>query len=310
MDAEQLQRELQGLQRGRGVARPHVRTWAGPLLRELLQDTPDKDEETLRTELASRLVDAAMALPTDLRYLFLVAAGIESDEPLLTQRLSGAGHVLDRDARTLSRYLRKAEALLASLLIQSDGEQDQPYDSGAWTTTRLSLDIDLTRPQPLASLTQVVRSLRSDQTEFRHTVAVAEAPPPGSHPRVAARSGCRLERLEALSERSWVAVFAVPPIARGRSLQVQFDVQFPNRGSLLPFAAFAPIRPCASFDVRVALGDPPPTTDVWRVDAVPPPLVTDRPRDTQPLTLDAGVGSASFTALRPGFAYGIAWSAS
>ena len=299
--------ELQALQRGRGINRPRLKQWAGPLLQQLIGGSSDGSEQGQREALVALLSDGALALPTDLRYLFLVACGIESDEPMLQQRLAAAGEVLDRNPRSLSRHLRRAEALMAELLLQTQQETD-PYDTGGWATTRLVLDIRMDLPRPRAAITQVIRATRENQREFRHTVAVALPTPAEEAPTVKAVSGCRLVQLEPLSNRSWVAHFAVPSIDRGRSHSVAFETDFPGRGHLLPFAAFAPIRPCASMDVRVGFGTPPFTTSVWRVNAIPPPLITDRPRGRTYISLVDGVATASFTNLRPGYAYGLAWS--
>lgn len=299
--------ELQALQRGRGINRPRLKQWVGPQLQQLISGASDGSEQGEREALVALLADGALALPTDLRYLFLVACGIESDEPMLQQRLAAAGEVLDRNPRSLSRHLRRAEALMAELLLQTQQETD-PYDTGGWATTRLVLDIRMDLPRPRAAITQVIRATRDHQREFRHTVAVTLPTPAGVAPVVTAVADCRLTRLERLSDRSWVAVLAVPTTHRGRSHRLSFEVEFPGREYLMPFAAVAPIRPCASLDVRVQFGDPPLTTSVWRVDAVPPPLVTDRARGQRDLVLTDGMASADFTHLRPGYAYGLAWS--
>jgi hypothetical protein len=307
MDTRRVQAELQALQRGRGVGRSRVRSWLGPGLSHLLDLSPDATDEELREQLITNLVDAVQALPTDLRFLFMVASGIESDEPLLKTRLSEASRVLDRDSRTLSRRLRQTEALLAGLLSQS-ASAESPYDAGGWTTSRVVLDIHLERELPLARVTQVVRSTRDGQAEFRHTVAIPLSAPTDQEVSVRAVAGCNLAALRRESDRSWVALFELPrPIARGRSHALAFEVEFPDRRCLLPYAVFAPVRPCASCEIRVSLGEPPAATTIWRADTVPPGIVTDlpaRPRVVHPID---GVVSATFTGLRPGFAYGIVW---
>ena len=254
------------------------------------------------------LTDALRALPRDLRYAFSVAVGLESDRHLLKDRLQAAGKVLDRDPRTLSRRLRQAEALLASELLQADRKLNRTYESGPWALSRLVLEIDLSRERPLATVSQVLRPLQDDLSEFRHTIAVAAPLPPSEAPVVTAGAGCRLRAVERVSDRSWVAVLDVPPVLRGRSLELSFQVEFPHRNSLLPFAAFSPIRPCASLDVHVQFGDPPVAAHVWKVNEMPPALVTDRPLGARNVPLPGGLASVSFTGLRPGFAYGLAWS--
>ena len=308
VDAGDLQRELQALQRGRGLRRPHVRNWVGPILCELAGENAPASEETLRDSVTALLTDALRARPRDLRFVIGVAIGLESDRPLLKDRLQAAGKVLDRDPRTLSRRLRQAEALLASELLQADRELNRTYESGPWALSRLLLEIDLDRERPVATVTQVVRPLQDALTEFRHTIAVAAPLPASEAPVVTAGPGCRLRATERVSDRSWVAVLDVPPVPRGRPLELRFNVEFPHRSSLLPFAAFSPIRPCASFDVHVQFGDPPVAAQVWKVNELPPALVTDRPLGARNVPLAGGLASVSFTGLRPGLAYGLAWS--
>lgn len=309
MGGGRLREELQALQRGRGVRRPGIRTWLGPLLCGLVAPHPEAvSDRQLREQLVELLVDAAQALPGDLCGLFLVASAIESDEPLLKKRLEWASTRYDRDARTLSRYLRRAEALLAELLIQAAEEVESPYDSGAWVTTRMEPALSVDRPRPVARVGQVIRSTREDLAEFRQTVAVAVPPVDDVEPVITGLQGCVLTGVRRASDRSWIATFDVPPPQLGRSRTTLYEVEFPDPESLQPFAAYAPLRGCASLEVRVQFDPDNIPAAIWRVDAVPTALVTDRPRGARSLTPREGRVAAEFTGLRPGYAYGLACS--
>ena len=305
MDTGILRAELQALQRGRGVARPHVERWAGPTLLGLVKATCPTDKQP-GEHLVNMLIDAVLSLPTDLRFLFLMAAGIKSDEPLLKNRLLAAGRVLDRDPRTLSRRLREAEALLADLLLQGSEPEPSVYETGGWLTSRLALQIDAYRRRPRVVVSPVLRATRDRQTTYRYTIAVGVAPAADEEPVVTGLEGATMLSMGRASERSWIVTFAVPPVSRGRSHEASFEVEFPDRRYLQPFAAFAPIKPCVSLDVQVDFGQPGVAAESWRVDTVPPALVTDKAGGAQALGHE-GVVTASFTGLVPGYAYGIAW---
>lgn len=300
---DSLGRELQALQRGRGLSRPDIHAWIGPELRRLIAGADRLTDTELRAQLGLLLSDASLSLPRDLAYLFLIAAGIDSDGRFLRDRLAEAGQALDRDPRTLSRRLREAEFLLASVLAEEPPATAS--DDDPWMTTRAEMNLDLRGTRPVMIVHQVLKATTEAPTQFRAVLAAA-APLVPDDLKVEVVEGGSLVSLEPLSERSCAAVASVPPTGLGRAHAIQYRIEFPTREHLFPFVLFSPVIPAISFDALVRF-DPRERPRIWEVDAGYGPLAGERPLGAEFLTPADGVVEAHFTQLRPGLCYGLAW---
>jgi hypothetical protein len=99
------------------------------------------------------------------------------------------------------------------------------------------------------------------------------------------------------------------PLAMGE--EHEFTVVFTSRPRLQtrPYCTLTPFRPCESFNLTVRFDRTDPPESVWRLDGLPPRMVTEYDPGRNEFDIDAiGEVNASFSDLRPGLAYGIGWS--
>lgn len=307
MDAIELAAELQAVQRGRGLGRSGVRDWIGPLLLDQLNVPPETEDAALREQLAALLIDASANLPRDLRFLFLVAVGINADAPLLKDRLTKAGQVLDRDPRTLSRRLRQAETLVASNILARAEAAASPFDPRGWLPTSASSVIDLSGP-PVVTNRYVLRALREHRT---HQLVVS-IPGTASHrgqPAVAGLDGCHVSEVRRLDDFTWQVTLDLPaPVRWGQQCAIGCRFEFGTRDRLSPYALMAPIVSVSSWDLRVDLGEPRAVSRLWLIDRVPAPLIHEDHSGISELDPVAQrVIERRFENLERGFAYGVRW---
>lgn len=160
-----------------------------------------------------------------------MAVGINADAPLLKDRLTKAGQVLDRDPRTLSRRLRQAETLVASNILARAEAHGVPL-----------------RPAGLAADLRVV-GLRSERPAGRHEPVRAAGPagtphPPArvsipgtaSHwgqPAVAGLDGCHVSEVRRLDDFTWQVTLDLPaPVRWGQQCAIGCRFEFaPATGS-------------------------------------------------------------------------------
>lgn len=307
MEAIELAAELQSVQRGRGLGRSGVRGWAGPLLLEQLNLPPEAEDAALREHLSALLIDASANLPRDLRFLFLVSVGINSDAPLLKDRLAKAAQVLDRDPRTLSRRLRQAELLVASNIVARSEAAASPFETRGWLPTSASSSFDLSGP-PVVVTRHVLRALREQRT---HQLVVS-IPATASHreqPIATGLDGCTVTEVRRLDDFTWQVTLALPGVVRwGQQCALGCRFEFGTRDRLSPYALMAPIASVASWDLRVDLGEPRAARRLWLLNRVPAPLVHEDHSGITELNPAADrVVEHRFENLDRGFAYGMRW---
>ena len=147
MDRDELAEELKALHPGRGVRRPRVKDWLGPRLADILGVTDASSDKEVRAALVGLLKDHTEKLPTDLRWLFRLAAGMTLDQPMLKVRLEFAEQKLDRSSRVIRRHLREAELLVAdSILAAAPTETPSFFSQDGWRWGHQWMHLDLADP--------------------------------------------------------------------------------------------------------------------------------------------------------------------
>lgn len=132
MSREGLLRDLKALHHGRGIRRAKVRSWLGPELADILGVAPHHADADVRVALARLLARHSQPLPRDLRHLFRLGVGLETDLPYLEDRLGEASEQYDRSTRVLRRRLRDAEILVADALLRERAPAGAWWDSQGW----------------------------------------------------------------------------------------------------------------------------------------------------------------------------------
>mgnify|MGYP000949235043 FL=1 len=305
MDVTELAKELQALQRGRGLERPRAQDWVGPQLRQALKAAPDLPDAELRELVTGRLVEAAAELPRDLRYLFLSALGLNNQAPMLKERLALVAAALNRDPRTLSRRLRHVEELVAARLAEQLHEERGTVDPQGWLHESVSMFGDLSVSPPRVGFSYVSvasRPLDSFVQVIGMTSTAADA-----EPGIIETRGCRLRSIVREAELLWAAYFDVDPTPRGARRTLSFQVTFPELHNLAPFLVLGPVVFMKRIEVGVDLGEPPVADAVWLLDRVPTSLITDIPHTRAPLADPGRVVRVAFDRPQIGFAHGLAW---
>lgn len=278
MDASLLRKEIQLVQKGRGIRRAGVAEWIGPNLKRLIQWDHSMSEAEARSRLVTLLRSMADALPTDLNFLFLAAAGITSAEPFLSERLAKAAVALHREPRTLARYLRTAESLMAAGVEHRNPEPRSPYATFGWQWTEFEIDVALGRPDPVFTTRRQLTATVDGLDHFKEVIATPAPPMSGKEPQFIANFGCEVISVERPSSTSWIATVALPrPLPIGGTHDLGLTNVLPSRDAIRPFAVVAPIRPCRRGSVRVDFGSPSVAADAWSIEGIPS-TVLDEPQ--------------------------------
>lgn len=301
MRHEALSREFKEIHRGRGVRRPRVRTWVGPLLLELVAADQRTPEEVVRARLIDLLRRATEELPYDLRILFLAAAGITDDQPFLEDRLNAAAELLDRGPRVLRRRLRTAEELIANRVVA--GEVARHQQEPPWSWVRYEIDLDL-RGRPRVGLELVARARAADVEALLVNFAAPPCPLDGE-PAFTAINGCRVASISHAKPTLWDATLALPePLGVGKTTGVTVQIDLPGREFLDPYLIMMPLRPMERIRTAVEFG--PHASEAWLIrDAVPltPALPAERIDLTRSTRVDVIHENPE-----AGLAYGVGWA--
>ena len=209
MEDTPLRAELKELHRGRGIRRPAVRSWLGPELQGFLGLTATTPDDDARNALVQLIREHTGAFPRDLRYLFLVAAGVLVDHPFLEERLAVAEKALDRSARVLRRRLRTAERLLADSLLQTYSEGTGPFEDKGWQWEEHHFDLVL-RDSARLTLNRSLRALADHQKYIHESFVIPGPLAPGTAMSFRARSGFSVLDVDHSSPNSWGVTLELP----------------------------------------------------------------------------------------------------
>jgi hypothetical protein len=309
MDQTGLRGELKDLHRGRGIRRPEVRSWLGPELQAVLDLAPDTSDDDVRTRLVRLIRDNVETFPRDLRYLFLVAAGVLVDEPFLEDRLAVAEKELDRSGRVLRRRLRVAEQLLADAIASRYEEGSSPFEDRGWQWEEHDLHLVL-RKDAVLTLTRTLRALADHQKYVHEAFVIPGYLDPGAELEFEALEGLTLLDVDRDSPSHWGATLELPQtLRRGQTLRTCLRVRVPRARALNPYMVLAPLRPARSARVSVDFGRPPIAERAWIVNDAVPSDILGHPASVTDIDLnETPVVTAEVLKPRIGLAYGVGWS--
>lgn len=306
MKRDALLEDLKALHHGRGIRRSRVREWLGPALAELLEVAPQHNDAELRAGLARLLLLHTQGLPVDLRTLFRMAAGLDTDLPGLEKRLEVVGAEQDRSVRVLRRRLRAAEELVADSLTRGRPDTTQWWDNEGWVWEAAHFHLTL-RADAVLRLEQRVLAL-SPHNKHVHQMFVVPGIRPDEELSFEAGAGLTVIQSERVGPTRWLLGLELPRELRaGESLDTVLTVRVPRVTALRPFMVTAPVREVPNARVTIDFGDDPPASACWILDGVVPSDLGDagyHPVEELPAV---GVVSREFVAPRVGLAYGIAW---
>lgn len=309
--------ELRLLPRGRGVLADDIGDRLGPLLRHLLAIEDDDDPGVIRRKVAERLQELSGRLPADLGHAVRVALALGDDakDRFLKDRVDQLAVAISRDPRTAKRRVDEGLRRVAEMLVDRAPESapgPSPFAPEGWYIDTLQANLLLDRDPP-----QLIERRRIVATRpgLDRVVASLSAPPtrPGEAlPPVRADvlQGGRVVSEDHLAGGHYRATIQLPtPLAAGEvhEYAVAFTA-YPLR-YLQPYYVVTSFRRCDRFELGVRFDPAQMPPSVWRVDGVPPRIVTQYGELQSPLRLDVfGEVQVGFADLRPGLSYGIGWS--
>ncbi len=310
----QLAEELDLLHRGRGFNANDVADNVGPILAAIVFSDNEPDGVFGRDLLRRWLLAAAGDLPDDLRHIFLVASGLRSTEPQLTQRLQALADELVISTRTVRRRLRDADRLVAAALEVRSREtpDDNPFAVRGWYVDHLDsiAHLDLDRP--------VFESLRDIIVTHDGVEQICESwsiPKPPNEPLpqdldLTATEGCEITELAKISPSTWRVTLQLPGrLQRRRLHRVGLRIILPSPSYVRPFNAFVPVRRTRSFRAEVRYSADSGITDAWRIDGLPPMAMDDAVPIGEHFDLSTGQPLvAEWRTVRRGLGYGIGWT--
>jgi hypothetical protein len=312
LDLDELRGELDRLHQGRGLNRPDLLAHVGPQLREVLR-IADNDPDEARRVLVAELGEAARSLSAEYRYVFVMAAAITSTAPTLAERMTIVSGKLDRDARTVRRRLRQADAQAAEYFLhraRSFGRDPSPIQEG-WHAVGFESTLWLDRPRPQfhGVRDMIVTAERLTSIEEKISIPRPARSDEDEELEVEAAEGCSLARLERLSTSSWRIVLELDrELHAGQRHRLGLRVTVPSRSFIRPYSVLVPFRQCRTFSTAVHFGQPSAARRAWRLAGVPPVVLEDgTPTDDLYDLARNPTAVASFSSVFTGLAYGIQW---
>lgn len=309
MPNQSLVDELRQLRRGRGVRRPQPDRWIGRELRALVDSAygPATGEQ-LRENLITLLRKATVALAPDRRPLYQAALDASDLGGLLYDRLDRLAKRMDRNVRTLQRYLNECDHLIAGRLVQDEQlrQAEKQVMRRGWLLDQFSSRLRLDLPQPEYWTTRTIQVTAPELTVVTDVFSMPD-PEPDQVLEVEAAEGCTLNAVERISSSMWRVFLDLPrPLTRGETWDLSFVVRVSSPRQVPPYVVIAPARPCAAFRIRVDVGDS-GAVDFVKLEGVPLPMLEDPTPVGVPLPISDGAVAYAVTNLQSGLAYGVHW---
>lgn len=305
---DELREELKQIPSGRGVRRAHCHTWIGPELQRILRLDESLSDHVWRERLIDLLMKETARLPEQLRLLYRIASGIDSDGRFLNERLAAAERTFERESKTLTRRVREAESLMASGIAARNPRVIGPYGDQGWHWEVYSADLDLAPRHPTVTLDRQIRALDDGQEIIREIFAVPQTAV-GRTLGITALSGCTVASVTQPSNSTWQASFQLDsPLRRGFVTRTKVRVTFENLECIRPYLVMAPLRPCSRYQVTVRMGSPAAASLIWKIDGLTTTSLDEQipPPDAEAARAGS-VHGATFHYLMNGLAYGLAW---
>jgi len=312
-----LLRELTTLRRGWGLEADRLRSRLGPLVAgwcEIHRTTSDREARRVLRE----AISAAIAeFPADDRLAVNVALGIApgAQHALLSDRIGVLADRLRVSERTARRRIDRSFVRLAAEIEAGTRPADGgPDPDKGWFVKRLEVLVRLDTGEPEVTEERLIVATRDGlgRIAAQFTVPRTEDGRDGErHVDADARHGVRIGTGQREGQRHFRWLLDLPrPLSRGESHTYSLAYRIRDGLPIRPSYVFVPLVPCESFTVRVRFDPLRPPRVVWRLDRVPPSVVSDPPQPGEPLPLDGACEVAQeFTAPQLGYAHGLRWLA-
>jgi hypothetical protein len=312
-----LRRELTTLRRGWGLETERLRSRLGPLISgwcEIHRTTSDREA---RRVVRDAILAAIAEFPADDRLAVNIALGIApgTQHALLSDRVGILADQLRVSERTARRRIdRSFDRLAGEIEADAHPDRSEPDPDKGWFVKRLKALLRLDTDEPELTEERVIVATRDGLSRIsaRFTIPRVEDGRDGERRMAAdAQHGVRISASTREGQRHFRWLLDLPhPLARGEAHTYSLVYRLCDGRPIRTSYAFVPLVTCESFTVRLRFDPRRPPRAVWRLDRVPPSVLTDPPQPGEPLPLDgASEVAQDFTAPQLGYAYGIRWLA-
>jgi hypothetical protein len=310
-----LLRELSTLRRGWGLEAERLRSRLGPIVSgwcEIHRTTSDREARRVLRE----AISAAIAeFPADDRLAVNVALGIAAgaQHALLSDRVGVLADRLRVSERTARRRIDRSFARLAAEIEANahPGEGVPDPDRG-WFVKRFKALVRLDTAEPEVIEERLIVATRDGLSRIsaQFTVPRTEDGADGERQVAAdAQHGVLIGAGKRVGRRHFRWLLDLPrPLSRGDCHSYSLVFRIRDGLPIRPSYTFVPLVTSESFTVRVRFDPRRPPRVVWRLDRVPPSVLTDPAQPGAALPLDGACEVAQdFAAPQLGYAYGLRW---
>jgi hypothetical protein len=314
--AQALLAEIKKLRWGRGLHAPNLAHRTGPYLYELVALADVIDRSVLERELAELLRSVSgPPLTPDRTRLALVALGMSSRLAGngYRERIQALAHEVDRDPRTVQRWVDAAHETMALLLADRllAARRSTSQQRFGWNVEQLVSSLSFESPKPV--LVERRDIVVTDQYLSGITVnlslggnATAE-----DVPEVTAIEGCRVQSVNSTGGKYWMIELGFPRVLRsGEVWSYEVAFTFPRAGVMAPFYGFMPHRRSERFSTEVVFARASQVAVVYSLIQVTQTVIMDPAEAAAagvPLELSGNRVSLECKDLRQGFCYGLRW---
>lgn len=311
---DEVKAELRQLCHGRAMRRPRLHNHIGGNLRAWATVSGRISDDDARQQIIRTLdrlsvdelppsekliVDAAMALQPDFHF-----PNLQARTEVLAERLAVS-------ARTARRRIDDVLDRLAHLIANAIDPDD--LDSG-WALERMNALVRLDGAEPEVIEQRTITATRAGLRRISARFSLPReqlAPDESREVHAQVLHGARIIEEHRDGKGHFRHVLELPhSLARGEDLTYTMAYRVVDGYPIRPYYALVPVIACATFAVRIRFAPGREPRSVWLIESAHYQALADLTAPSTPTIEPDGASEvgASFTGLRPGFGYGIAWT--
>ncbi|HEY3610482.1 MAG TPA: hypothetical protein VGL06_23475 [Pseudonocardiaceae bacterium] len=314
-DRDALLRDFTALRHGYGIRSTNLRKRLGPELRRLCDIPPNATDPAIRTTLLTMVERFTRDFTAEDRKVIETALGAAQPArlQLLNVRTEQIKNDLVLSERTARRRVTRAFELLADEMLAAEptGPEPPADPEKGWRVRKFVALLRLDTPAPELVETRTIEATRDG---LRMIVARMSLPkyeagqPTRTNLLADVQHGARIVHQEQ-NEGHFRYLLELPAElnqGEGHTYTIAFRIP-PGQPSRTHYA-FVPLVACEEFTVRVRFDPDQLPAVVWRLDRLPPVVMTNRLAPGPALALDgASEAVLTFRNMDQGFGYGLAW---
>ena len=220
-----------------------------------------------------------------------------------------AGEMLDRDPRSVRRYLNQANAEVAAFLLDQMAKPQPAAAPQRWVVTDLVAHLDLRGRRPTFTATKTIYVTAPIEciVDSVNLLPVPDEPLPEID--VEILTGGTLESVVHASRTAWtITTRLARTLATGSTHRYIQRISVPSVRMLRPLNVILPLRPVNSFTSSIDFPEDQPPRLIRRLDGYVPAILQEELTDTVGHPVPPTVSTShTFTSLVTGMVYGLWW---